>query len=125
MSSQAPAPSQPMNTPVTQSPTSPIPPEHTKYHAICTPLQKICPYEFPMFLHWDKDLKEKKEMSRIKEKIKGTVKGKHPKPISAPKSCIKQSSKKSSVTPEKEKNKCETLTMLLGNRSSETLEDID
>ena len=41
--SWAPAPSQPMDTPSTQSSTSPISPECTKYHTICTPVGKICP----------------------------------------------------------------------------------
>ena len=55
---QAPAPSRPVEAPVTESPTSPIPPEHTKYYAICTPLGKICLNEYPMSLDWDEDLEE-------------------------------------------------------------------
>ena len=53
--SQAPTPIQPMETPAAQSPTSPIPPEHTRYYATCTPLGKICPNNFPISLDWEED----------------------------------------------------------------------
>ena len=42
-----------------------------------------------------------------------------------PVSSIKQFIKSSSETPTKEENKSETLAMLLGHESSESLEDID
>ena len=74
--------SQPMDTQSTLSPTSPIPPvkftEHTKYCAICTPLGRICLKEFPMSSDWR--MMMKKEKTRIKEKTKNIVKGKHLKP---------------------------------------------
>ena len=62
-SSQAPTPSQPMDTQAPQCPTSPTPPstEHTKYCAICTPLGKIYPIEFPMSSDKDKDDQEEEE----------------------------------------------------------------
>ena len=80
-SNQAPAPRQPMGTPVMQSLISPIPPntELTNYCEICIPLQKICCNELPMSLDLDIDDKEE-EKTRINEKIKRTVNGRHPKP---------------------------------------------
>ena len=61
--------------------------------------------------------------------------GRHPKlaPIlsvdnftpQSPESSIEQFTKRSSETPAKEENKCKTLAMLLGHKSSESLEDID
>ena len=57
-SSQDPMPSQPIEAPLTQSLTSPVPPEHTKYYAVCTPLGNICPKEYPMSLDLDEDLKD-------------------------------------------------------------------
>ena len=57
--------SQPMDTPSILSPTSAVPPEHTKYCAICTQLGKICPKEFPMSLDWDdNDEEEGKDQNK-------------------------------------------------------------
>ena len=64
--SQAPATSQPIEAPAAQCPTSPIPPD-TKYCAICTPMGKICPNEFPVSLDWDEDLKEEERKDNDKE----------------------------------------------------------
>ena len=57
-SSQAPAPTQQADVPANQSPNSPLSPD-TKYCTICTPLGKLCPYEYPILSDWDKDLKDK------------------------------------------------------------------
>ena len=65
-SSQAPTYCQPMNTPVAQSPTSPVPLEHTKYGAICTQLGKVCPNEFPMSSDCNEDDEEE-----LKDQNKG------------------------------------------------------
>ena len=74
--SQAPAPSQSVNTPVVQCSTSPIPLEHTKYYVICTPLGNICPNEYPMCSDWNKDLKEEdRKNQEIENQM--TVKGRH------------------------------------------------
>ena len=51
-------------------PTLPIPPEHNKYCAICTPLGKICPNEFPSLKTGTKILKKKREKIKMKKKIK-------------------------------------------------------
>ena len=58
--------SQLVDTPSTLSPTSPVPPntENSKYCAICTPLGKICPSEFPMSLDWDDDEEEGKDQKK-------------------------------------------------------------
>ena len=58
-SSQTPTPTQPVEVPATESPTPSTSP-NMKYCAICTPLGKICPNEYPMSLDWDEDL-EKQE----------------------------------------------------------------
>ena len=70
---EAPAPSQPMEAPVAQSPTSPIPPntEHIKYCVICIPLGKICPNEYPMSSDWDENLEEEERKNQEIEDQKG------------------------------------------------------
>ena len=55
-SSQAPAPTQPVEVPAAQSPTLPLCPD-TRYCAVCTPLEKLCPNEYPITL----DCEEKEE----------------------------------------------------------------
>ena len=45
--------------------------------------------------------------------------------LQPPESSIKEFPKSPSETPTEEENKCKTITMLLGNKSSKTLEDID
>ena len=74
--------------------------------------------------------KKKKEKTRMKKNTK--ISPNQPQILtgyclysSAPQSSIKQFSKRSSVTLEKEEHKCDTLTMLLGHESQETIEDID
>ena len=71
-SSQAPTPSQPVNTPSMQYPTSPITlhTRHPKYCAISTPLGKIYPKECPMPLNWHKDLKEEERKNQEIEDLK-------------------------------------------------------
>ena len=78
--SQAPTPSQPMNTPVVQFLTSLVPLKHTKYFAMCTSLGKICPNKSLCPWTGMKISKEKRGKIRRKEKIKIIVKGRHPKP---------------------------------------------
>ena len=55
-SSQIPTPTQPVEKPAAQSPTSSFSPD-TKYCAICTSLGKICPNEFPVSLDWNEGLR--------------------------------------------------------------------
>ena len=79
-SSQTPTPSQPIETPATQSPTSPVPPEHTKYCPICTPLGKISLMNSLCLWTGMMMMTKKKEKTRMKEKTKMIAKGRHPKP---------------------------------------------
>ena len=58
-------PSQPADAPANQSPNSPLSPD-TKYCAICTPLGKLCPNEFPVSLDWNEDLKEEERKDQDK-----------------------------------------------------------
>ena len=80
--------------------------------------------------------KKKKEKTRMREKTKKIVKRRHPKAShifllattftpQPPKSYIKQLSKRCSVTPEKEEDKCDTLTALLAHEGPETLEALN
>ena len=59
-SSQAPTPTPIAEVPAAQFPTLPLPTE-TKYCAVCTPLEKLCPNKYPISLDWDKDLGEEEE----------------------------------------------------------------
>ena len=131
-SSQAHAPTQPTVAPADQSPNSPLSP-YTKYCAVCTPLGKLCPNEFPVCQDWGEDSKEEgndknkgednfsvcSDWDRKNQKIKDQKdnKGKTPKnsptflsatsfTLQPPESSIKQSTRKSSETPTEEENKC-------------------
>ena len=94
--------------------------EHTKYCAICTPLGKMCPNEYSMSLDWDEDLEEdKRKNQEIKDQKSN---GDSPNQLqilisyyfysSASISSIEQLYERSSVTPEKEDQKCNTLMTL-------------
>ena len=95
----------------------------------CAPKCSLCDWSGMMMT------KKKKEKTRIEEKIKKIVKKYNPNQPrflvtttltpQPPKSSIKQSSKRSSVTHEKEEPKCHTLTTLLEHENQDTLEDID
>ena len=78
--SQAPTPSHTIERPV-QSPTSPVPPEHTKYCAICTPLERYVLINSLYLQTGMKILKKKREKIRVKKKIKKIVKGGYPKSV--------------------------------------------
>ena len=135
--SQTPTPSHPMEAPGIQPPISPIPPKHTKYCAICTPLGKICPNEFPMCLDWndnEEEDEERKDQNKGEDQkdSEGKTSQTSPRFLSdttftpqPPKSSIKQCSNRINMTPEKEEGKFDTLATLLGYESQETLEDID
>ena len=84
---------------------------------------------------WVEDLKEEERKNQEMEDQKDNE-GK--KPQTGPKfssvttftpqlpiSSMKQLGKRSSMTPEKEDKKCDTLMTLLGHKGKETLEDID
>ena len=64
--------SQPMDTTSTLFPTSSQPPikftEHSKYCAICTPLGKTCPKDFPMSSDWDDEEEEDQVKDQSKDK---------------------------------------------------------
>ena len=89
-----------------------------------------------MSLDWDKDLEEEERKDQKEGEDQKHSERKTPQTSPTfllaatftpqlPKSSIKQFSKRSSVTPEKEGQKCNTLTTLLGHESQETLEGID
>ena len=89
-----------------------------------------------MYLDWDKDLKDEERKDQDKREDQKDSEGKTPQissrlllattfTSSAPKSSIKQLSKRSSVTLEKEDEKCYTFMTLLGHESKETLEHIN
>ena len=59
-SNQAPTPTQPAEAPATQSPNLSLSP-NTKYCAVCTPLGKLCPNEYPLTLDWEDNLEEEEE----------------------------------------------------------------
>ena len=129
-----------------------------KYCAVCTPLGKLCPYEFPGCQDWDDNSEEREENDQgegednfyvcsdrgadlderknqeieNKKDNEGRTPQTNPTSLSAtalalqlPKSSIEQSTKRSHETPteEEEENKCETLTMEMGQESSKSLED--
>ena len=108
ISTHFPAPSQPADAPADESSNSPLSLD-TKYCALCTPLGKLCPNEFPVSQDWEEDSKEEegndqdkgkgnfsacldwdtnfKEQDRQYQEIKDqrTMKGRHP--GMAPHSC--------------------------------------
>ena len=56
---QAPTPTQPAKASTTQSP---------KYCAICTPLGKLCPSEYPITADWQDDSeKEEESQKQVKD----------------------------------------------------------
>ena len=131
-----------IDTPSTLSPTSCVPPvkvtEYAEYYAIFTPLGKICLKEFPMSLDWDDDDYEEKgkDQNKGEDKKDSEKKTTQTSPrffvtttltLQPPESSIEQCSKRSSVTPEKEKeeHRHDTLMTLLGHENQDTSEDID
>ena len=66
-SSQTPTPTQPAEAPATQSPIVPLSPD-TKYCAVCTPLGKLCPNEYPITLDWKEDLGKEEEEGKDHDK---------------------------------------------------------
>ena len=83
-------------------------------------------------LNWDEDLEEEWKNQEIEDQKDSDGKTYQSSPkfspvttFTPPKSPIEQLSKRSSVTPEMEDQKCNTLMTLLGHKSKETLEEID
>ena len=132
--SLAPTCSQPMNTPSMLSPTSPVPPikftEHTKYCAICALLGKIYLKEFPISLNWDNN--DEEEGGKDQDKGEDQSDSEKKTPQTSPWSFVTTTltpqapilhQEISSVTPENEDHRCNTLVTLLGHENQDTLED--
>ena len=66
--SQAPTPTHPAEIPATQSYTSLSLPD-TKYCAVCIPLGKLCPNEYPITTDWDEDPREEVEEGKDQDKV--------------------------------------------------------
>ena len=60
---EAPAPAQPAEAPASQSSGAQSP----KYNAVCTPLGKLCPSEYPITANWQDKLEEESQ-EQVKDK---------------------------------------------------------
>ena len=100
------------------------------------PTWEICQKEFPVSSDWDNDIEEEEGKDQDKGENQKDSERKTPSTNprffmattltpQPPKPSIKQFSKRSSVTPDKEEHKCDTLTTVLGHENQDTLEDID